>query len=367
MPLGFEGIVSMLIKHLEHVDDYVYTGHIYQSIDVLESLKDALSGKPQKYLKVSVKYDGAPAIVFGVNPENGKFFVGTKSVFNKLRPIICYDENDVQKYYGDREDYAIKLWLAIGIIKRDFDKGLIPPGVYQGDFMYHPDLMVNVGSMILFTPNTITYGAVKGTEQYEALCRSTIGIALHTQYYGPVLREMKSIGSPDVSQFKSTEVYWIDTAYDVSKFALNPAQHSVISSCLVGAEKMQKVLEAPILNSHCALLKQFTNYCIRIGEHNPNTTMYRRFVEIKGEEDQIRSSETLTIKYALQSRYTLDYVKRTMMMVMNDGLPFYHECSGDTTAGEGYVVTYHGIPTKLVDRMEFSRRNFHNMRFVCQR
>ena len=37
---------------------------------------------------ISVKIDGSPAIVWGRNPANKKFFVGTKSVFNKGEPAI---------------------------------------------------------------------------------------------------------------------------------------------------------------------------------------------------------------------------------------------------------------------------------------
>ena len=35
--------------------------------------------------KISVKIDGSPAIVWGTNPATGNFFVGTKSVFNKVK------------------------------------------------------------------------------------------------------------------------------------------------------------------------------------------------------------------------------------------------------------------------------------------
>ena len=41
-----------------------------------------------KGTNMTVKWDGAPAIICGVNPENGKFFVGTKSVFNKNPKVI---------------------------------------------------------------------------------------------------------------------------------------------------------------------------------------------------------------------------------------------------------------------------------------
>ena len=45
---------------------------------------------------VSVKWDGAPAVFCGINPENGKFFVGTKSIFNAT-PKINYTNADIKR------------------------------------------------------------------------------------------------------------------------------------------------------------------------------------------------------------------------------------------------------------------------------
>ena len=68
-------------KHLEHLEDLVFSGRK----EVLDAVWSALN-KP----KLSVKWDGAPAIVFGTNPANGQFFVGTKSVSikSKSRSVI---------------------------------------------------------------------------------------------------------------------------------------------------------------------------------------------------------------------------------------------------------------------------------------
>ena len=38
-------------------------------------------------------------IICGVNPENGKFFVGTKSVFN-VNPKINYTTGDIRKNHS---------------------------------------------------------------------------------------------------------------------------------------------------------------------------------------------------------------------------------------------------------------------------
>ena len=59
--------------HLEHPEDSILTGDL--------SVLDWFSTNAH----LSVKMDGAPAIVAGINPENGKRFVGTKSVFNKVK------------------------------------------------------------------------------------------------------------------------------------------------------------------------------------------------------------------------------------------------------------------------------------------
>ena len=77
-------------KHLDHLEDLIFVGRK----EALEAVRTALS-KP----KLSVKWDGAPAIVFGTNPANGKFFVGTKSVFNKVKVKICYSQADIDKHY----------------------------------------------------------------------------------------------------------------------------------------------------------------------------------------------------------------------------------------------------------------------------
>ena len=59
----------MINKHIEHPEDTILTGDL--------SVLDAFTADNH----YSVKIDGSPAIVWGTNPENGKFFVGTKSVF----------------------------------------------------------------------------------------------------------------------------------------------------------------------------------------------------------------------------------------------------------------------------------------------
>lgn len=357
-----------MIKHLRHVDDMAFTNEGITAIDALYTLLDILSGKPHKHSKITVKYDGAPAVVFGVHPETKRFFVGTKSVFNKRKPIFCYSNDDIQSHYGNKPELATKLWYVFNSVYQLWDDDLIPTeGVYQADFMYSMNTLLDVGSMKCFTPNTITYGAVKGTDEYNKL-DALVGLAIHTSYIGDTMLTLKPYGELDMKDWQSNDkVNWIDCSLDASGLELNSVQIASCHATLEAAEYFNKHINASEIAPHSVMLMQFINYCIRIGEPKPSIPMYTHFLNVKGKKELIKTAKLVSIESALKMRYALSYTKRIIMSKLNDALPFYHECDGDTTAGEGYVYTYHGVPMKLVDRMEFSRRNFHNMRFVCQK
>ena len=88
---------------------------------------------------ISVKMDGSVAIVWGTNPENGKFFVGKKSVFNKVKVQICYTHADIEHFYSDKELAEI-LHTCLDFLPRT-------ENVYQGDWLGY-------GQSYLYTPNT---------------------------------------------------------------------------------------------------------------------------------------------------------------------------------------------------------------------
>ena len=123
-------------KHLEHPEDSILNKGREGALEVLKYLKS-------KKNEISVKYDGAPAIVWGRNPENGKFFVGTKSVFNKVKIKINYTHHDIEVNHGHIPRVASILHLC-------FEKLPRYAGVFQGDF-------IGYGGTDTFDPNTITY------------------------------------------------------------------------------------------------------------------------------------------------------------------------------------------------------------------
>ena len=101
-------------KHLEHPEDMI----MYGRRAALRTVNALL----HKHLPLGVKWDGAPAIVFGTNPENGKFFVGTKSVFNKVKVKIAYSYEDIDAYYKGEVAtyfaYAFVTFLGLVVLSK---------------------------------------------------------------------------------------------------------------------------------------------------------------------------------------------------------------------------------------------------------
>ena len=118
--------------HLEHIEDEIFNLGVRgarESINFLRSLRDMLSGDSQSSVKVTVKFDGAPAVFVGIDPSDGKFFVGTKGVFNK-DPKIVKKESDIENL-GYKGGLAEKLKVAFKELK-----SLGITGVLQGDIMF---------------------------------------------------------------------------------------------------------------------------------------------------------------------------------------------------------------------------------------
>ena len=153
---GFQNyLVEDRNTHLEHLEDEIInngTKGARTSIEFLKSIKKMLQGG-KGGSNVSVKWDGAPAIFAGTNPENGRFFVGTKSIFNAT-PKINYTVSDISRNHGgalaDKLAVALKYLPSLGI-----------KGVLQGDLLFTSSdkkgAVVNGEKSIIFTPNTITY------------------------------------------------------------------------------------------------------------------------------------------------------------------------------------------------------------------
>ncbi len=118
--------------HLEHLEDEVLNNHVVGTrgaINFLQSLRDMLAGSSKSSVNVTVKWDGAPAIFAGINPENGQFFVGTKGVFNK-NAKINYTTDDIDRNHpGTGLNQKLKVALTelskLGIQTHKLDSNLL--------------------------------------------------------------------------------------------------------------------------------------------------------------------------------------------------------------------------------------------------
>ena len=93
-----------VIRHLTHLEDLVFLQGYQGAKKSLSFLSDVFNEMNKNKLTknplvIQQKVDGAPSIVAGWNPENGKFFVGTKSVFNKI-PKLNYTNEDITKNHS---------------------------------------------------------------------------------------------------------------------------------------------------------------------------------------------------------------------------------------------------------------------------
>ena len=262
--------------HLEHVeDDIINRGSKggQNAINFLKSIRNMLAGSSGKKVNMSVKWDGAPAIICGINPENGKFFVGTKAVFN-VTPKINYTTGDIRKNHGG--ELANKLAIAL----RELTKLKIS-GILQGDILFSKsDLKtakIDGENMITFTPNTITYAVPINSDIGKRIRRARMGIVFHTSYSGKKMKDLKAGFGTVSGRSGISSVFLADAAYrDVSGSAkLTKAELSTFDARLRMAEgslsKAGPMLDTMNVTDPLSIgfrLKTFFNHYIRNTQGN---------------------------------------------------------------------------------------------------
>jgi hypothetical protein len=380
--------------HLEHLEDDIInrgaTGG-ENAVNFLKAVRNMLAGSG-KGTNMTVKWDGAPAIICGINPENGKFFVGTKSVFNKT-PKINYTVSDINKNHGGV--VADKLKVCLAQLSRLNIKGIL-----QGDLLFTNDLKsitIDGEKMISFTPNTITYAVPVNSGIGKQIARAKMGIVFHTQYNGKSMDNLSaSFGT--VKGSSSRNVFLASAGYKSTAVMFDKSELSKFDAQIRMAEgSLRKA--APILNlmsknisdelSVGYRLKTYFNYYIK----NSNAGMdkvatmqkqfrdyYENFINMeidsrktpKGKEKFIKAKKDnlqfidrnrTALYFAIASHITLGVAKNTLLQKMSQIQSignFIRTSTGyRVTAPEGYVAVDNVAGAiKLVDRLEFSRQNF---------
>ena len=385
--------------HLEHVeDDIINRGSKggQNAINFLKSIRNMLAGSSGNKVNMSVKWDGAPAIICGVNPENGQFFVGTKSVFN-VTPKINYTSSDIRRNHSG--ELANKLNIALRELKK-----LNISGILQGDFLFsQSDLKtakIEGENMITFTPNTITYAVPVDSDIGKKILRARMGIVFHTSYSGKTMKNLTAGFGTVSGKSGISSVFLADAAYkDVSGSAkLTSSELSSFDGKIKMAEgslsKAGPVLDEMAKSSSDALsvgfrLKAFFNHFIRNTQGNMAKVktlvdMFREYYEqiLRAEIDskktdsgkqkykdilkknlQFIDKNNQALYFAIASHVTLQNAKNFLVNKLSEIQSIGHFLRTPNgykvTAPEGFVaVDRMAGAVKLVDRLEFSRANF---------
>ena len=385
--------------HLEHLEDDIINrgsqGGV-NAINFLNSVRNMLAGNIGGKLNMSVKWDGAPAVFCGTNPENGKFFVGTKSVFNKT-PKINYTPTDIRRNHGG--ELANKLQVCL----RELPKlGL--DGIYQGDLLFtRGDLKavaIDGEKMITFTPNTITYAVPAGSDIARRIARAKLGIVFHTKYSGKTMSSLTA-GFGSIKGQGPTSVFLASAAFtdtsgsatfnksELSRFdgLIRMAQGS-LSKAKPILDEMSKTSMSDQISVGYRLKTYFNSY-IRNSKQGMDKVAvmqqgfrdyYESFLNAeidsrktdKGKEKFIQQKKVglqfidrnkTALYFAIASHISLGNAKNFLIQKLNQVQSIGHFLRTPTgykvTAPEGFVaVDRVAGAIKLVDRLEFSRANF---------
>ena len=380
---------SRQIKHLTHVEDRPLQNGEKGAKHAIKSLKAAAehikAGK--KTSELTTKYDGSPAIVYGHHPENGKFFVASKSAFNKT-PKINYTPKDIETNHGHAPGLVKKLKDALQHLPKVAPK----QGVYQGDMMFSKeDKQKSKSGGTSFHPNPsgLTYTA-HGTHK-TAVDKAKIGVVTHLSYQGKNAASLNANHEVDHENFgKHSDVFSVDPRMDTSKVHFSPEEQKAFDKHIKMAQSVHDTHENDMYagtSTHHGVggaLETYMNHTVRTGEE-ANHANFKNWLEtkknkeidklkveknrkskqteLKGELDKIeRNKKHYNNLFKMHGH--LQKAKDTLIHVMNQHQEFQHEHGGEAANPEGYVFHHGKESDKFVNRQEFSRRNFAGIRNI---
>ena len=386
--------------HLEHIEDEVLNRGVAgtrDAINFLQSLRDMLAGHASSKVNVTTKWDGAPAVFCGINPDNGKFFVGTKGVFN-ANPKLNYTDDDIDMNHPSGGLNA-KLKVALRYLPK-----LGIKGVLQGDMMFSKGDIntqtIDGEEYITFQPNTIVYAVPSDSKLAKAMTSAQMGIVFHTSYTGKTFSDMKASFNIDINHLSTTKDVWFRDAYFVDAsgtVTFTDKETKILNSHLSLAGTTFQSINALTLNRIAAsevvltYIKTFNNTNVREGMEIKDTTAHTndliRWVEAKLNKDisdakkeetkQKRIKEKTEImrffrgsardlknifdlmNHLVASKNMIVGKLQQMKQVTNT---FLRTDDGfKITNPEGFVAVSKtsGGAVKLVDRLEFAHANFN--------
>ena len=389
--------------HLEHLEDEIINYGVdggRAALNFLRSLRDMMAGASRSSVNMTVKWDGAPAIFAGIDPEDGKFFVAKKSVFN-VSPKLYKTTKEIDA------DLSGELNSKFRIALKELSK-LDIKGVIQGDLMFTDDVSketIDGTKYYTFQPNTIVYAIPIDSALGKIINKAKIGVVWHTTYSGDALQDMKASFGVNISKLNKPSSVWMDDATykDTSgKATFTESETENITGILSQTGKTFQKINSGQLNSFIKLqesmtgalagasLKTYNNSKVRAGEKIKNPRQhaqgYLKWVEISIQKqiDTVKTPASKKKYENIQKEYIREFRKYTNNLIqvitfqnllvdakmqivkkLNSikGLTdtFIKTKNGfKVTNPEGYVAIdrVSGGAVKLVDRMEFSFNNF---------
>jgi hypothetical protein len=288
--------------HIEHPEDSILTG----DLSVLDWFSESDS-------IISTKIDGAPAIVWGTDPATNTFFVGTKSVFNKIKIKINHSHKEIDDNHTGK---------VARILHACFDCLPRTDCIFQGDF-------IGYAGSLTYRPNTITY-------IFPEIISEDIIIAPHTIYVAENnLRD--AIASPMVLYPKSTDL----CLFVKPEVSLNPYREDLEDSCKFA--KQISTLCAFVNESKSKKIKKHINDCIR---NDNNIDEYEIANKFDCDVNVIRLWKLVSS------------IKDDLFCYIDDCDDIACMIGDEVTLHEGYVINNKYGTFKVVERKEFSRANF---------
>ena len=384
------------LKHIHHAEDrplmHGYAGfeHAYGALQ--QAHEHIKSGS--KSSNLTMKYDGSPSIVFGHHPSNGKFFVASKSAFNK-NPKINHTEKDIEKNHGHAPGLVKTLKHALKHLPKVTPK----TGVYQGDVMHHEDIkhlhegfiVEAKGSKVSFTPNTITYTA--HGDDAKKIKKSKIGVVVHQKYTDDMKHATPHVDHKNFKEHPDVHIHGAE--HDTSKVHHSAENEKEFNKHMKAAKDIHdthghKMYDA-VHHAHggeTGHLSTYINHTVRHDEvphvkgfqahlYSQHEKMANKVKTPKAKtekrtegEHQIKHVEKNKSAYGhlFSMHHHLHQAKNALVnsLETHEG-KYEHHIEGKKSKPEGFVVNHKPEggkeePTKLVNRAEFAKANLLKVR-----
>ena len=373
--------------HLTHLEELILTkgeAGYGTARGFITDLLSHLQGKSKRKVNTSVKWDGAPAIFAGKHPDTGKFFVGTKSIFNR-EPKINYTDNDIEMNHGHAPGLADKLKKALKYLPKLGIKGIL-----QGDFMFDTSMIgketIDGVSHYTFKPNTIKYAVETDSKLGQEIANSVFGIVFHTGYndldsppqYGINVKGLKKVpgvwvddavftdttGTVTLTKDESKQVKDLVKTADSIKVKYKDLPLDLMNIYVNSEIQQGKFLEDAEMSFNgfvdwfkSRMSKEIEKRKSKAGKLKVEESFKKKLAEIQQSKDNVvnifKISRLLSqAKQIFVNKYNNATYNTKHFLDNEDG-------TLKVTAPEGYVaVSKAGGAVKLVDRLEFSRANF---------